>query len=164
MVQSDAEGRRVFSYGTPFTRKRCVYVNGEQERDLRTTYERGFVVFILAIALLAPLASLWVRLAITVPVWFVFIETTLSRKMASLPPAPKLAARSQRDVALSSAQTMGRPLLWGLLIFFIALGILAASPAMTYEEIGWHKYGAFVVGFGGAAYLAYQLLLLRSSR
>jgi hypothetical protein len=67
MVQSDAEGRRVFSYGTPFTKQHSVYVDGEQERDLRTTYERGFVVFILAIVLPAPLASLWVRLVLTVP-------------------------------------------------------------------------------------------------
>jgi hypothetical protein len=135
MVQSDAEGRRVFSYGTPFTEQHSVYVDGEQERDLRTTYERGFVVFILAIVLLAPLASLWVRLVLTVPIWFMFIETTLRSKTAALPPEPDLPRRSQRELALSGAQAMGRPLLWGLLIFFIAAEILATSPAMRYEEL-----------------------------
>jgi hypothetical protein len=163
MVQSDAEGRRVFCHGTIFTKKRYVYVNAEQERDLRRTYEIAFVVFILALVLSAPLASFWIRLVTIVPFWVVFIEATLRRRTAQLPSAPPTSRSSQRQLAITGARGLGRPLLWLELIFTLLLGVIAVSPLMPYEEMGWQKYGAAVVGFGGSAYVAYQLHLLRKS-
>ena len=143
MVHTDAEGRRVFCYGTIFTKKRCVFVNGEQERDLRRTYEWAFAAFIIGIVVLAPATSFWIRLAILLPVWFVFIEIRLRRRMAALPSAPESSRRSQRQLALNGAKAAGRPVLWFELIFCVAIGLVSVSPLIQFEELGWKKYGAY---------------------
>lgn len=101
-----------------------MYVDAQQEHDLRRTYGRMFLVFVLAIVLTASLASLWVRLITIVPAWVLVIEVVLRRKTRMLPTAPAGAGRSQRDLALSGARALGPLLLWGELAFFVALTVI----------------------------------------
>jgi hypothetical protein len=55
-------------------------------------------------------------------------------------------------------------LLWGELVLFLAVTLIGLSPLMAQPEVGWERYGAVVVGIGRAAYVLYQLYLLRESR
>jgi hypothetical protein len=130
----------------------------------RQRYERIFVAFILAIVLTGSLTSLWIRIATIVPVWVIVIELVFGQKTKTLATAPFGPARSQRDLALSGARSLGPLLLWGELVFFVALVVIGLSPLMPQDEVGWQKYGAVVLGLGGVAYVLYQLYLLRTSR
>jgi hypothetical protein len=68
------------------------------------------------------------------------------------------------DVAFFGARALGPLLLWGELVLFIALAVVALSPRIPHDEMGWQKYAAVVLGFGGVAYVLYQLHVLKKSQ
>lgn len=162
LMHTDSEGRRIFFYGTIFTRKRCVFVTEVEEQALRRVYEWAFAVLIMGVSFMA--GPSWIaRAAFLLPLWFLFITITFRRKTAGLSPAPAPFRRSQRDIALSGAQALGKPLLWFELLFFLFLGAISSSPLIDVEVLGWQKYACIVLGFGGVGYVSYQLHLLRRS-
>lgn len=164
MFSSDAAGRRVFCHGPALLARRCVYVAPVQERQLRRIVGVAVVLFGMAVAGSAAVASLWVRIAIGAPLWAIALEMTLRRSTSGLSAAPVPVRRPQRDVATSLARSTGATLLWGQLILFAGLTVLSLSPLVSYEELGWQKYGALVAGLWGVAYSGYQLVILRSPR
>jgi len=163
MVRDDGDGRRVFQHGLWAAKKRSVFVNAEEERKLRRTYEWGVVLTVVAIALSGPFLPFWFRITVIVPASTVALEGLLRRMTAPLPAAPEPASPGTfSDVVLEAAA--GEKLLWFQLVFFVGFVALCSSSLVSYEDVGWRKNAGVVIGVAMIAQVSYQLVLLRKKK
>ena len=162
MVHTAPDGRRVFCHRTLFTRKRCVYVTADEERQLRSAAGWGLLTTILALTLSDGIAPFWLRLAVVIPIGAGAVELNLRRMTATLPAAPtppsSFATSNQR-----AAMESGARLLWAQLAFFVAMtaGFSSSFEAVSYESLGWRKYAGIAIGIAMTAQVTYQLRSLR---
>ena len=95
-VHDTTDGRRVFHHGLVFTNRR-VFVNAEEERRLRRTFEWGVFANILAVALSGPFMPIWVRLLVVIPTGLVVMEIVLRQMTAGLPVSPAPPERAAKE-------------------------------------------------------------------